>query len=338
MKIDIYNHVLPPAYFAKMQEVAPGLKDLGKRVSNIPCLVDLDVRFRFMDEFGDDYRQVISVASPSVEELGGPDVTPILVRLANDGMAEYVEKYPDRFVGFVANVSMNNPDAAVEEIDRAINTLGARGIQIFTNVNGRPLDEPDFMPIYECMAGHDLPIWIHPTRQANFPDYQTEDRSLYEIWWTFGWPYETSVAMARLVFSGLFDRFPNLKFITHHMGGMAPYFEGRVGHGWDQLGTRTSDTDYGPVLEKLKKRPIDYFRMFLADTAVFGSASATRCGLDFFGVDNVLFASDSPFDPERGPMYIRETIRVIDELEISDQDRQKIYHGNAERLLRLSVD
>jgi aminocarboxymuconate-semialdehyde decarboxylase len=184
------------------------------------------------------------------------------------------------------------------------------------------------------MAEFDRPLWIHPARGADMPDYKTEPRSLYEIWWTLGWPYETSVAMARIVFAGLFDKHPGLKIITHHMGGMIPYFEGRVGHGWDQLGTRTTDVDYTQVLKQLKKRPVDYFRMFYADTALFGAAAGTRCGLDFFGVDRVLFASDTPFEPQPG-VYIQETLDVIDGLEISDADRARIYAGNLAALLRL---
>jgi aminocarboxymuconate-semialdehyde decarboxylase len=141
--------------------------------------------------------------------------------------------------------------------------------------------------------------------------------------------------MARLVFGGYFDAFPNLKIITHHLGGMVPYFEGRVGPGWDQLGARTSDEDYSAILKNLKKPHLEYFKMFYADTALFGSFAGTVCGLEFFGVDNVLFASDSPFDPEKGPGYIRETIKIVDALPISDKDRQKIYEGNARRLLGL---
>ena len=105
--------------------------------------------------------------------------------------------------------------------------------------------------------------------------------------------------MAHMVFEGLFDRFPDLKIITHHMGGMIPYFEGRVGPGWDQLGKRTSDVGYSKVLARLKRRPLDYFRLFYADTSLFGAYDATVCGLRFFGPERVLFASDSPFDPER---------------------------------------
>ena len=141
--------------------------------------------------------------------------------------------------------------------------------------------------------------------------------------------------MARLVFSGLFDRLPEIKIITHHLGAMAPYFEGRLGPGMDQLGARTSDQDYSLVLKRLKKRPLDYFKMFYGDTAVFGAYDATVCGLKFFGADHVLFASDAPFDPEKGSMYIRETIAIIDRLPITADERDRIYWGNAVRLLKL---
>jgi predicted TIM-barrel fold metal-dependent hydrolase len=334
MKIDIFNHIFPKNFFHKMMEVAPSHKDMGKRVRDIPVLYDLDARFRVMDRF-DDYAQVICIASPPIEVLAGPEVSPDLAKVANDGMAEYVAKYPARFPGFIASLPMNHPEAALAETVRAIGELKAVGVQVFTNVNGRPLDLPEFKPIFAKMAEYDLPVWLHPARGANFPDYLSEQKSKYEIWWTFGWPYETSVAMARLVFGYYFDEFPNLKIITHHLGGMVPYFEGRVGPGWDQLGTRTSDEDYTVILKKLKRPHLEYFKMFFADTAMFGSLSGTKCGLEFFGVDNILFASDSPFDPERGPAYIRETIKVIDALPLSVEDRHKIYEGNAKRLLRL---
>jgi aminocarboxymuconate-semialdehyde decarboxylase len=323
MKIDIYNHIFPMRYFEKMIEVAGSHKDMGKRVRDIPFLIDLDERFRVMDTFGE-YCQVLSLASPPLEVLAGPDDATELAQRANDGMAELVGKHPDRFPAFTASLPMNAPEAALAETRRAIDELGAKGVQVFSNAAGKPLDAPEFAPIFDAMAGYDLPIWLHPARGANFPDYASEEKSKYEIWWTFGWPYETSVAMARLVFSGLFDRHPEIKIITHHMGAMAPY-------------NRTSDEDYFALLKSLKKRPIDYFRQFYADTALFGSDSGTRCGLDFFGVDKVVFASDSPFDPEKGPMYIRETIRVIDGLDISDAERDQIYRGNANRLLGLSI-
>lgn len=336
LKIDVFNHILPKRYFDKMNEVAPGLEDIGKRVRNVPVLMDVDARLRMVEQFGDDYRQVLTVAAPPLEALAGPEITPELATIANDEMAELVSAH-DRFAGFVASLPLNNPDASVEEAGRAIDELGATGVQMFTNVNGGALDAPELLPIFELMTGYDLPIWVHPTRGADMPDYKTEERSKYEIWWTFGWPFETSAMMARLVFGGYFDRFPDLKIITHHLGGMTPYFEGRVGPGMDQLGSRTSDEDLTVILDRLQKRPLDYFKQFYGDTAVFGSDAATVCGLEFFGPDHVLFASDCPFDPEKGPGFIRETIRVLDNLDVTDAVRAKIYEGNAQRMLRLQL-
>jgi len=333
-KLDVFNHVFPRPFYDLLMKVSPALEDMGKRVRAIPMLYDLDERFRIMDRF-EDYHQVLSLASPPIDAMGPPAVALDLARTANDGMAELVRQNPDRFPAFAASLPMAVPDAAWGELRRAVEDLGARAVQVFTNVSGKPLDLPEYQPLFELMAGYDLPIFLHPARGARSPDYPTEEKSKYEIWWTFGWPYETSVAMARIVFAGLFDRHPRLKILAHHLGAMIPFFEGRVGPGWDQLGTRTSDEDLTQVLRRLNKRPLDYFRMFYGDTAVFGSRAATECGLSFFGTDRVLFASDAPFDPERGPMYIRETLRVLDELDLSEADRRKIYYENAERLLGL---
>jgi aminocarboxymuconate-semialdehyde decarboxylase len=336
LKIDIFNHVFPKKFYERMLKAAPNGKDMHKRVRNIPSIVDLGERFRIMDKFGPDYRQVICLPSPPIEVFGTPQACTDLAKLANDGLAELVRKHPDRFPGFVASLPMNDPKGLLREARRAVKELGAVGVQVFTNVLGRPLTAPGTLPLFELMAKLDRPIWMHPARGAETPDYPTEKRSHYEIWWTLGWPYETSVAMAHIVFAGLFDRFPDLKIITHHMGGMIPYFEGRVGPGWDQLGTRTSDVDYFKLLRKLKKRPLDYFKMFYADTALFGALEATKCGLKFFGPERVLFASDAPFDPEKGSMYTRTTIEILDRLDISPADRHAIYEGNARRLMKLA--
>jgi aminocarboxymuconate-semialdehyde decarboxylase len=332
MKIDIFNHIFPKKFFDKYIDAGQGGKDIGKRVAAIQTIVDVDSRFRILDEFGD-YVQVITLPLPPLEILAGPEQSPQLAREGNDGLAELVKKH-DRFLGFAASLPMNNPAAAEKEMTRALDELGAFGIQLYSNAAGKPLDAPEFLAIFEEAARRDIPIWIHPARGADFPDYLTETKSQYEIWWTFGWPYETSVAMSRLVFAGYFDKFPNLKIITHHMGGMIPYFEGRVGYGWDQLGKRTTDVDYVSLLKSMKKRPVDYFKNFYADTALFGAAPATKCGFDFFGLNNVVFASDMPFEPAPG-LYARETIKCVEGLDLTKEQKDQIYRGNAERLLKL---
>ena len=335
MKIDVFNHFFPKAFFDRYIAGGAAGKDMGKRMASVKAAVDLDERFRLMDEFGD-LRQVLTIAQPPLEAIADPETSPTLAAMANDGLAELVAKYPERFIAFGASLPLNNIDACLKEIERSVDQLGARGVLIYTNVNGAPLDRPEFQPIFDEVARRDIAVFLHPARGSRVADYSTEDKSLYEIWWMLGWPYETSAAMSRLVFSGLFDRQPGITIITHHMGGMLPYFSGRAGLGWDQLGVRTSDADYVSLRQSMKKRPVDYFREFYADTALFGAEAATACGLDFFGVDKVLFASDTPFEPSPG-IFIRETIRAIESLGLSEVDKDRIYRGNAERLLKIGI-
>ena len=222
-------------------------------------------------------------------------------------------------------------DAGVAEAERAIKELGALGVQIYTNVAGKPLDRPEYLPFWNKMNEIGAPVWLHPARGAEMPDYIDEDRSLYEMWWTFGWSYETACAMARLVFAKIIDTHPNLKIITHHFGGIVPMLEGRLGPGNDVLGSRTTEADYVSLRKSLKKRVLDYFKQdFWADTAVFTAEPATRAGMDFFPRAKIVFASDCPFDPEGGTMYPRETLRILESLDLSKADRDKIFFRNLE--------
>jgi aminocarboxymuconate-semialdehyde decarboxylase len=328
--IDIYTHILPDAFAAELRRSAPHLGDIGARLRRVKPLFDLDSRFRDMDRAGPDYTQVVALPNPPIEDLVSAEAGARLARIANDAMADLCSRHRDRFAGFAAAVCLLDVEAAVREIERAVLELGARGVQIFTNVKGKPLDLQEFEPLFSAMARHDLPIWLHPARTADdMPDYTSERKSRYEMWWCFGWPYETSVAMARIVFSGLLDRFPDLKIITHHCGGMVPYFDGRVGAGLDVLGSRTTDEDYSGVLRSLKKPHLEYFRSFYGDTALFGASNGLRSGVPFFGPDHVVFSSDAPLGP------ILESIQAIEALELPAPDRAKILSGNAERLLKL---
>jgi predicted TIM-barrel fold metal-dependent hydrolase len=333
--IDAYNHFFPKRYYDALLETPAGTKDLGKRVRGIPALSNLDERRRVVGMF-EDYAQLLSLGLPAVERLWGPDQAPEMARIGNDGLAEIVARHPDQFVGYSALLPMNVPEAAVREAERVL-ANGANAVQIASNVNGRPLDEPEFWPIFEVIAKSGKPILLHPARTREMPDYPTEKHSKYEICSVLGWPYETGVTLARLVFSGIMDRYPDLKVIAHHLGGVIPYLEGRVGHSWDQLGARTSDEDYASLLKRLKKRPYDYFKDFYGDTAVEGARAATVCGLDFFGAEHVLFASDCPFDKEKGPGYIRSTIAVIESLGLSTADKERVCHGNARRMFGLAT-
>ena len=329
MRIAAYTHFIPEKIFAKLSTYP----DIGKRMREVPCIHDLEIRRQIVATF-DDYAQILAYPMPPLELVAKGDgaLAEEYARITNDGFAEICAKYPDYFPGWVAQIPLIAPEAGVREAKRAL-ANGALGVQIYTNVAGKPLDDPAFEPFFAAMNKINKPIWMHPARASNFPDYQSEKRSKYEIWWTFGWSYETAAAMARLVFSRIMDKYPNLKIITHHFGGIVPMLEGRIGPGWDQLGARTSDEDLSLVLKSLKKRPLDYFKKdFYADTAVFGGEPATHAGLAFYDNNKIVFASDCPFDPEKGTMYIRETLRILEGIDMPKADKEKIWHGNLEAI------
>ena len=333
--IDAFNHFFPQRFFAGVLETPAAQKDMGKRIRGIPALWDLDERLRIVNSFPD-YSQILSLAMPAIDRLWDAEHAPKWARIGNDELAELVARHPDRFPGYAASLPMNAPEAAAREAERVLHS-GANAIQLHTNVNGAPIDQDAFLPIYEIIEKSGRPILLHPIRTREMADYRTETVSKYEINSVIGWPFETGAALARLVFSGIMDKFPDLKVITHHLGGIIPYFEGRVGHSWDQLGARTSDEDYASLLKRLKKRPLDYFKGFYGDTALAGARAPTVCGISFFTPDRVLFASDCPFDPEKGKGYIRDTIAVIESLDLARDDREKICHRNAEAMFGLAA-
>jgi predicted TIM-barrel fold metal-dependent hydrolase len=330
--IDIFNHFMPRAYLDRLADLVPGHVAVTA-FPRLKPLVDIEARLRLLDAFGD-MRHVICLANPPLELIAAPDKTPELARLANDGLAEVCARHPDRFPAFVASLAMNNVEASLAEIDRAVETLGARGIQVFTNVAGKPLSAPEFRPIFQRMVQHDLPVWVHPMRGPQFADYASEQASENEIWFSFGWPYETTACMTRLIYSGLFDELPTLKIVTHHMGGMIPYFAGKIKLGFRQIFFGTPEQN--PLAEDcgLKKAPVDYFKMLYADTAL-GETAPTRCGHAFFGTDKCLFATDAPFDAAQGRWLIGNTLRAVEALEISPEESERIHSGNAKLLLKL---
>ena len=331
MIVDIYTHIFPERFFQELERGSPKLGNMGKRLRSVRKLFDLDMRFRDMDEIGTDYRQIISLPNPPLEDIAEGAVANNLAKVANDSMAELVAQHPKRFPAFAAAVNMNDVDFSIREAERAIK-MGARGVQTFTNITGHPLDEPRFRPFFDAMAAHDLPVWIHPARTSAMADYASEERSRFEMWWCFGWPYETTIAMCRLVFDGIYDRHPKLKIITHHLGGgMIPFFDGRIGAGMEVLGQRTVDEDHTKVLSSLKRPHLEYFKEFYADTAMFGGTYGLPCGLEFFGSDKVVFASDAPLAGI--PMHIK----ALDGLNLDKTTRQKIMAGNAEKLLSMRI-
>ena len=179
-----------------------------------------------MDEF-EGYRQVICLASPSPEHIA-PRASVELSTIANDELAELVAKYPDRFAGAAGAVPMNEPDAACREIERLFDQLRLCAVQIFTNVNGRPLDSPEFRPVWKTLADLGVPVLLHPARSSNHADYAAEQDSKYLIWQVFGWPYEARRRRRGWSSAASCRRIPGLKILVHHTAAMIPFLHGRM--------------------------------------------------------------------------------------------------------------
>lgn len=331
LKIDAYAHIVPPKYLEAIRKVAPQMVD--RQIMPSPPLYDLDARFRIMDKY-EPLRQVLTLGRIPVEHVAGPAKAADLAKRANDEMAELVTKHRDRFVAALATLAMNNVDAALKETDRCIKDLKFKGVYLHTPVDEKPLDSPEFLPLYEKVSYYDLPIVIHPMRKIDHPDYLTEKESKYNMFSLFGWPYDTTSAMARLVFSGIMEKYPNLKIVTHHLGGMVPFYAERIRQ-FTQMFSLHNEIGDGLWL---RKEIVDYFRMFYADTAIYGNPAALMCGHAFFGADHILFGIDFPLgDIEHGNRNYRQTINAIEQMDISEEDRKKIYEDNARNLMRLPI-
>jgi aminocarboxymuconate-semialdehyde decarboxylase len=331
LKIDIFPHILPVKYKEALYKIAPDFR-MKRSIDMVPTLYDLERRFRIMDKY-EGLVHVLNINAPPVEEIADSKKAVDLAKLANDEMAELVLKYPDKFVAAVACLPMNNIDAALIEVDRAIDDLRFRGVQVYTPINDRPLDSPEFMPLYDKMAQCDLPIWIHPTRSNDHADYGILSSSMYRVFSTFGWPYETTSAMTHLVFSGTLERYPYLKIITHHCGAMVPYFQHRIISMHDM-----HEMLFGEKHKQgLAKAPIEYFKMFYNDTAMNGNTSALMCAYAFCGAGHLLFGTDMPWDSQLGDRCTRQTIKSIEQMDIPEFEKKKIFEDNARRLLRLPI-
>ena len=331
MKIDIFTHVMLPRYKKELYRHSDRFPTEAAVQDKRPVLWDNEMRLSKLEPYPD-LAQVLSATMPPVEEVVGAGEAAELARICNDEMAELVAKYPEKYIAAIANVPLNNIEIALAETERAVKKLGFRGIQLHTRINGRPPSAEEMMPLYRLMADFDLPIWIHPMRSYTQPDWASEKVSYHQLFSIFGWPYDTTAAMARLVFAGIFEKLPAIKFITHHLGGMVPYFSDRAVAHWNN-GLQRLGAEHFPGLTR---HPIDYLKMFYADTALVGNSNRSlECGLAFFGEDHVLFGTDFPYDVENGGVGIRETIKGIERMALSESAKQKIYEGNARRLLHL---
>jgi uncharacterized protein len=312
MKIDIFSHIMTEKYLSEYRKKVPAI-DNEIEVYTRP-VVDLQMRLGLMDRFPD-VLQILTVAKVPLEKFVEPGDAVNLARIANDELAELLVKYPNKFFGAAACLPMNDMEAALEETDRAIGKLGLQGVQIYSRIAGEPLDLPKFKPLYAKMAGYNLPIWLHPETNPALD----MDRGV------FSWPYETTAAMLRLVQSGIFYEYPDLKFIVHHAGAMVPFFADRLK--WFARATKLFSQNDPKIFEQ--------FGNFYVDTALYGNTSALQCAYDYYGAEHILFGTDAPLGPRWG--MIEGTIQSIDRLPIPQEEKDRIFSKNAIEIFKMAL-
>lgn len=334
MVIDIFTHMGSSRYLEYLS--AQGGTAVKRRLERIyqmaretPYAVDVAKRVELLDTYGID-QQVVTLFNNVDSNSIGDDKT-AKVRIAgaiNDSMAGIMEESRGRIV-CAGSVPLEALEAGgLKEMDRAIKKLGLKAVAFPSHLDGKPLDSPEFLPFWAHAAELDVPVFIHPSSPVNHAGRPYENG--YDLTHVFGWPFETVLALSRLVFSGIMEKYPNLKIISHHLGGgMVPFFSGRIEESY------TTDQQMHDMGRVLPKPPLEYFRLFYYDTAVGGSPAAVKCALEVFGPDQLVFATDFPHGPEGGLKRLETYSKIITSLKIPAADKKKIMGGNAKRILKL---
>jgi aminocarboxymuconate-semialdehyde decarboxylase len=270
-----------------------------------------------MEKYGIDM-QVLTQTTPILVGLSAEEAAQVC-RISNDAIGEVCRSYPDKFVPF-AVVSLLGVKQAVHELDRAMNEWGCRGVTIGTNHNNKGVDDPENDPFYEKVCEYDIPVFLHPMNWGSY-NLVDEDPAVMRL---FGWPFDTTIALLRLLVSGTMERHPTLKVVTHHLGGgMFPFFSNRFNIKFEKL------------KREMKKPLSESLQRVYGDTAVDGTAAALPCGHAFFGTERMLFGTDYPFSPEKGEVYLRENLAIIKDWNLPEEDKKKILGENAKKLLKL---
>ena len=334
MRIDVYTHFAPLRFLDFAESLGPPTNPATSRtlLTRKSALVDVYERLRLLDRNEVDVH--VLVPAPWLESFPrlAEDRTLRIqaARIMNDELAAVIASCPTRFRG-VAMLPMLDPDAAVAELHRAVKELGFVGAFVSVGPTVKRLDHPDFETLFEALVELDVTLWLHPSRPPTLPDYSDETASRFLEWQTIGWLHDTTSAMYRIVFSGVFDRYPSIRIVTHHHGAFVPTCARRLDASWAIF------EDAGMVLQTKISRPyIDHFKKFYCDTATFGFApKVLELTLEFFGPRHVLFGSDSPLDIANGQYFTAETLRSIDAMAVPSEVRQAILSDNAIRSLKI---
>lgn len=329
--VDAFAHALPAGL---REAVVGGSGHGGRELENwrsLTTLFDLPARLAIMDEHGIDM-QVVTTPSPPLESFLDDQATMRMAALANDAMAEMVSQRPDRFRG-VATVPLLDVGWAVEELHRSATELGLLGALMYTSVRGRPLDASSLDPFYAAAEALDVPLWMHPERPESWPDYRDEEGSRYGSFLVLGWPYETAVAMSRLVFGGVLARHRRLQVIAHHAGGVVPFL-------WKRMELHYASGERIPRIDVDggSSVALESFRRFHVDTVTGGSVSALMNAYELFGPHRMLFATDMPFGPRAGATFAEVAVDSLRWMPIPPEEREAIAWRNVASLTRVDVE
>jgi uncharacterized protein len=331
-RIDAHTH-FSPLKFVDFAEKAEGRPFVLKTVyAGRPTLTDAQARLDQLDRNNIDLNVLVPV--PWIEAFpklyADRTAAAQAARLMNDELAAVVASHPDRFRG-VAILPTVDPEAMVAELHRSVRQLGFVGAYVAVGPTAKRMDHPDYDQLYKALVEIDATLWLHPSRPPIVSDYTDEKLSQYYEWQLVGWPHDTTSAMFRIVFSGVFDRYPSLRIVTHHSGGFVPLLAPRFANIWPDF-----ETEH-PLSTNISRPFIDHFRNFYCDTAMSGySPKALELAVDFFGSDRVLFGSDAPFGVQAGQTFISETLRSIAAMPLTSETRTAILSNNAKRILKLS--
>ena len=295
-----------------------------------PQYMDVDLRIAQMDKHGIDMQVVTTGHRLDVSRFPGDAAAKLsLAKALNENMVRLMEDSRGRLLAMGVIPLESFEQGGRQEVERAIKTLGLKGINLTSNINGKPLDLPEFEPFWALAAEMDFPVYFHPQGPIGNTDrpYEAE----YDMVHNFGWPYETTLMLSRLVFSGIMERYPTLKIVSHHLGGgMIPFFWGRINETYHPSNQGILPQVIKPVMTK---PPIEYFSLFYYDTAVGGSAPAIRCAYEVFGADRMVFATDAPYGPGTGEDRLANYPDVIRSLGLSEAENRKIFADNALEML-----
>jgi len=333
MIIDAHTHGLHGQYLDPMERAGgewlkKSLAYLRSVTLNKPHFFDPVLRVEMLDRHGID----LQVVTPGhhVECNSLPEDAPVqlgLARAINDNMARLMEASKGRLVGVGGIPLAGFEKGGSKEMERAIQELGLKAVNIPTHARGTPIDHPAFEPFWAKAVEMNIPVYIHPLDpfDPSGRPYETD----YGLTYNFGWPFETMLAVSRLVFSGTMEKYPGLKIVSHHLGGGIPFAWGRI------------QETYVPERQKrfmgrvLPKPVFDYFSRIYYDTVVGESAPAIRCAYDVFGPERIVFATDAPFGPGTGEDRLANYQKAIRSLGFPEADNEKIFAGNIRRGLNL---